>query len=106
MAKSHKYKFRRAILILIFFVALAALHLLINTQNIDLKYQLTDLKLKLRKIQSKNRLLAIQIAKKENLKNIEKIAKEKLNMTYPSKVNYIVSSGEPTAVNNPKKKNQ
>lgn len=84
-------KFRRAVLILIIFVALAGIHLYIYTQNIGLKYKVTDLKIKLSKIVSKNRSMVSQVAKKENLHYIEKIAREKLNMVYPEEVNYILS---------------
>lgn len=85
-------KFRRAVLILIIFVVLAGIHLYIYTQNIGLKYRVTDLKIKLSKIVSKNRSMISQAAKKENLHYIEKIAREKLNMVYPKEVNYILRS--------------
>lgn len=85
-------KFRRAVLILIIFVALAGIHLYIYTQNIGLKYKVTDLKIKLSKIVSKNRSMIIRVAKKENLHYIEKTAREKLDMVYPDEVNYILPS--------------
>lgn len=85
-----KFKFRRAVFILIIFVILAGIHLFIYTQNIDLKYKTTDLKIKLSEIKSKNRELISQVAKKENLAFIEKMAKEKLGMIYPEKINYIL----------------
>ena len=97
MSRSHKYRFRRAILILLIFVGLAALHLFINTQNISLKYKLTDLKLTLNELKTKNRLLAIDVARKENLNLIEKSAKEKLKMSYPDKISYLVVSKEAKA---------
>jgi len=96
MPKSHKYKFRRAILILLLFVGLAAFHLFINTQNISLKYKLTDLKITLAELKTKNRLLAIDVARKENLKLIEQSAKENLKMSYPEKISYLVISKEAT----------
>ena len=84
-----KFKFRQAIFILMVFVALAGVHLYINTQNIALKYKVTDLKIRLSEIRSKNRLIGSQVAIKEDLSRIEKYAREKLRMTYPKKINYI-----------------
>ena len=85
-----KYQFRRAVLILLFFVLLAGIHLFIYTQNIDLKYKTTRLKIKLQELVSQNRALGSQVAQKENLKTVEEVAMKKLNMVYPEKVNYIV----------------
>ena len=100
-----RFKFRRAVFILIIFVVLAGIHLFIYTQNIDLKYKTTDLKIKLKDIRSKNRQLISQVAKKENLPYIEKIAREKLDMIYPEKINYILtprhSSGQISKEANP-----
>jgi len=84
-----KSGFRRAIFVLALFVILAGIHLFVYTQNIDLKYKLTDLKIKLAEIKSKNRLLGSRVAKKENLGYIEKFAKEKLKMAYPQKIHYV-----------------
>jgi cell division protein FtsL len=89
-------KFRNAILILVTIVALAGIHLYINTQNIDLKYKVTDLKIRLAEIRSYNRQLGSQVAKNEKLSYIEKVAKEKLGMVYPKKINYILP-GSPEA---------
>ena len=85
-----KYQFRRAVLILLLFVVLAGSHLFINTQNIGLKYKTTDLKIKLSEIRSKNRYLQVQVARKENLKLVEKTAREQLKMVYPQTINYIL----------------
>jgi cell division protein FtsB len=87
-------KFKRAVLILITFVVLSGIHLWIYTQNIDIKYRVTDLKLKLNKLRAKNRLAGLEVAKKENLSYIEKTAKRKLGMVYPEQVNYVVASKE------------
>ncbi|MBU0501710.1 MAG: cell division protein FtsL [bacterium] len=103
MPRSHKYKFRRAILILIIFVILAGIHLAINTQNIDLKYNLTDLRAKSTKLQANNRSLAIEVARLEDLHSIEKLATEKFNMLYPSEINYLIK-GSAVSENNPKTK--
>ncbi len=98
-------KFKRAVLVLIIFVALAGIHLYIYTQNISLKYKVTDLKIKLSKIVSKNRNMISQVAKKENLKSIENYARKKLDMIYPKEVNYILSpypaSGQASKEANP-----
>ncbi len=85
-----RFKFRSAVFILVIFVILSVIHLFINTQNIGLKYKVTDLNTKLSELKNKNRALGIQIAQKENLALIEQYAKEKLKMIYPDKINYVV----------------
>jgi len=87
-----KFGFRRAVFILFVFVVLAGIHLYIYTQNIGLKYRVTDLKVKLSEIVSRNRSLIGRVAEKENLDYIEKYAREKLNMVYPEEITYIVPS--------------
>lgn len=87
-------KFRQAIFILIILLFLAIIHLFIYTQNITLKFKITDLKIKFSQIRSKNRSLASEVARKENLKEIEKIAKERLGMIYPEKIIYLLPSKE------------
>ncbi|OGC23005.1 hypothetical protein A2291_00960 [candidate division WOR-1 bacterium RIFOXYB2_FULL_42_35] len=84
-----KKQFRRAVFILVILVILAGIHLSIYTQNISLKYKLSGVKIKLAEIVSQRRLLDSQVAKKENLAYVEKVAKEKLAMVYPKKINYI-----------------
>ncbi|MBU0672542.1 MAG: cell division protein FtsL [Candidatus Margulisbacteria bacterium] len=91
-----RFNFRKAVFILTIFVVLAGIHLYINTQNISLKYEVTDLKTKLSELKSKNRLLGSQVAKKENLPEIEQIAKKKLNMVYPENINYVAATKEAT----------
>ena len=86
-----KKEFRLAVAILLFFVLLAAGHLFIVTKNIGLKYQITDTKVKLAELRSQNRIFGTQIAAKESLGLVEKIAKGKLGMIYPVKVNYIAA---------------
>ena len=88
------FNFRRAVLLLALFVALAGLHLYITTQNIGLKYRLTDQKVKYNKLKDHNRQLALQIARQEDLGKIEQAAREKLMMVYPEKVRYILLSPE------------
>lgn len=82
-------QFRRAVFILVVLVILSAIHLYIYTQNISLKYKLTEIKIELAEIVSQRRLLDSQVAKKENLAYVEKVAKKKLDMVYPQKINYI-----------------
>ncbi|MGB9613405.1 MAG: septum formation initiator family protein [Candidatus Margulisiibacteriota bacterium] len=86
--------FRRALFVLLVFLILASIHLYLYAQNIKLKYQNTDLKIKLAEIDSQNRSLRVELARAENLAYIEKIAKEKLGMVYPEKINYIILSKE------------
>ncbi len=85
-------RFKTAVITLLIFVALSAIHLFIYTQNIDLKFQVRELKIRLAQIRSKNRQDGYIVAKKENLKGIEQIAMRKLGMVYPDKINYIVVS--------------
>jgi len=87
-------KIRKALLALAFIVALSIIHLSIYTQNINLKYEVEDLKGTLHKLQKDLRFLGSIAAKKKNLKRIENIAVNKLNMVRPDKINYIKSSTE------------
>lgn len=82
-------KFRLAIFMLAVVLALALVHLYVYTQNITLKFQITDLKVKLSELRSRNRSLAAEAARRENLKEIEKMAREKLGMFYPEKIIYL-----------------
>jgi cell division protein FtsB len=87
-----RFKFRKAVFILFIFVVLAGIHLYIYTQNIGLKYRVTDLKIQLGEIVSRNRSLIRRVAEKENLDYIEKYARERLKMVYPEEVTYIAPS--------------
>jgi len=89
-----KFKFRKALSVLVLFVVFAGIHLFVYTHNISLKYKITDTKMKLYEVVSKNRELGSELAAKENLANVEKIANSKLNMIYPETVNYILASAE------------
>jgi cell division protein FtsB len=84
--------FRRAVSILVVFLLLAGVHLFIYAQNISLKYEITDLKVKLSELNSRKRQLASQAAREENLNYVEKAAKEKLKMIYPERIIYILPS--------------
>ncbi|MBN2058494.1 MAG: hypothetical protein JW782_06845 [Candidatus Saganbacteria bacterium] len=89
-----KFNFKQAVLILLVMVALAGLHLYINTQNIGLQYQVTELRSELDELRSANRLLGSQAAAKERLDLIETKALEKLGMIYPEKINYVPATDE------------
>ncbi len=86
--------FRKALFVLATIVALSIVHLSIYTQNINLKYEVEDLKKTLGKLQGDLRYLRSIAAKKKSLKRIENIAVNKLNMVRPDKINYIKSSTE------------
>ncbi|MBU1027360.1 MAG: hypothetical protein KKA31_06485 [Candidatus Margulisbacteria bacterium] len=85
-------RFRTAVITLLIFVSLSAIHLFIYTQNINLKFKVRELKIQLEQIRSKNRQNGYIVAKKENLISIEQIAMRKLGMVYPEKINYIIVS--------------
>lgn len=84
--------FRKAVAILVLFLALAGLHLFIYAKNIGLKYRVTDLKIKLAELNSLSRTLGSQLSQEEDLNYVEKIAKTKLGMIYPENITYIVMS--------------
>lgn len=86
--------FRLAVFILATIVILAGVHLFLYAQNVTLKYQLTELKLKLNELVDQNQQLASMVIEKENLAEVEKIAREKLNMIYPEKIIYLIDSKE------------
>jgi cell division protein FtsL len=88
-------KIIRAFTILLIFLALCAIHLAIYTSSIKIGYEIDGLKRKLEAIRNENRYLNYLVAKEEALPRIEQIAKGRLNMVYPDKINYIIiSSGE------------
>ena len=82
--------FRKAVAILVLFLALSGVHLYISARNIGLKYRATDLKIKLAEMNSLSRTLGSQMSQGEDLAYIEKTAKAKLGMVYPENVTYIV----------------
>lgn len=89
-----KFNFKQAVLVLVVLVVLSGIHLYINTQNIGLQYQVTELRSKLDELRSANRLLGSQVAGKENLERIETTAKKQLDMVYPEKINYVQVTAE------------
>lgn len=76
---------------MVLIVSLAAIHLAIYTRNIDVKYDVEDLKRTLLKLQAEVRELSSKSSEKEDLKRIEAIARGKLGMIRPDDINYIVS---------------
>lgn len=85
-------KILRAFAILIIFVSLSVVHLAIYTSSIKISYEIDGLKQRLEKLRSDNRYLSYLVAKEEALPKIEQIARKKLNMVYPEKINYIIVS--------------
>jgi len=91
--------FLRAVITLFIFVVLAGIHLYVFTQNVNLNYSVTDLKIKLGELRSRNRYLGSKVAEKEDLSVIEKVAREKLGMFYPEEINYILVTPEASGKN-------
>jgi cell division protein FtsL len=85
-------KILRPFAILTVFVLLSAIHLAIYTSSIKTSYEIDELRSKLEKVRTQNRYLNYLVAKEEALPRIENIAKGKLNMVYPEKINYIITS--------------
>jgi len=83
-------KILRPFAILIVFVLLCTVHLSIYTNSIKTGYEIDGLRSKLEKIRSDNRYLSYIVAKEEALPRIEQIARQKLKMVYPEKINYII----------------
>ncbi|MCU0640627.1 MAG: septum formation initiator family protein [Candidatus Margulisbacteria bacterium] len=86
--------FRLATTTLLFFVFLAGVHLYFYAQNISLKYQVTEIKIRLNEQKNANRQLGGQVARAENLAYVEEYATNKLKMIYPEQVIYIVGTRE------------
>jgi hypothetical protein len=85
---------RKILFALFVILSLGLIHLYINTQNIALKFRVTENKIKVNELRSQNRLLGSQVARKEDLAQIEKIALSNLNMEFPAKVIYLAASKE------------
>ena len=98
--------FRKAVLILVVFLALSGIHLFIFARNIGLKYQINDLKIKLGELNSRTKALGGQAARQEDLAYVEKTAKGKLGMIYPENINYIVMSASGRAASKLRAENQ
>ncbi len=67
------------------------MHLYLSTGLIDKNYKIESLKQELEKVKNENRHLKYAIAQKQDLFQVEKIAREKLGMEQPDEVIYITS---------------
>jgi cell division protein FtsL len=94
VTKGKHMKILRPFAILIVFVLLSAAHLAIYTSSIKTGYEIDELRSKLEKVRIQNRYLNYLVAKEEALPRIEQIAKQKLKMVYPEKIEYIIISTE------------
>ena len=75
-------------------IVLALTHLFIFTGSIGIKYDLARQKVEFQKIYQENRVLNYLLAKGQSLGHIEELAKSKLSMVYPEKVDYIIVSSK------------
>ena len=82
-------KIGRAVIVLIFLVTLAVIHLGIFTKSMEIKYGIEELKGKFNAIHAENQALAAKVSKKSSLERIDKIAREELRMVYPNKIKYL-----------------
>jgi cell division protein FtsL len=82
---------------IIFLVILAVFHLYIYTKNVGVNYEIEALKETFNKLYSENHYLASEISALSRLDRIEGVAKNKLNMFYPEKVNYLIVTQESDA---------
>jgi len=85
---------KRALAVLGVIVALSAIHLGISTKNIDLKYEVEDLKRNLSALQAETRGLRSITASKSTLRRIEKIAVGKLGMIRPDEMHYVETTSK------------
>ena len=74
-------------------IALVLLHLYILTKNHALKYEVANMKIKLKELRSANRIMASKLSAQEALPAIEKKA-ALMGMAYPEKINYILITQE------------
>lgn len=72
-------------------VALSIIHLSIQTANMNMKYEVEDLKRKHIPIKKEIRSLLRLEAEAKDLKKIEALALGRLNMIRPEKINYMIS---------------
>jgi len=83
-------KILRAFTVLLVILFLSLIHLSIYTNSIKVGYEIDGLKKKWDSLRNDTRYLNYLVAKDEALPKIDSIAKSKLNMIYPEKMNYIV----------------
>ena len=75
-------------------LAFVLLHLYIFTKNITLKYEVVRFKVKLKELKSENRFLSSKLSAAEALPKIAQKAQSSLNMYYPEKMNYVITTKE------------
>lgn len=83
--------------ILFLLMGIGIVHIFINTQIAYVGYNINSAKKEFSSLRDKNRDLAAKVAKKESLWRIDSVAKNKLNMHAPEKINYIIVSEEANA---------
>ncbi|MFC1496392.1 septum formation initiator family protein [Candidatus Margulisiibacteriota bacterium] len=83
---------RTTVNLLIVAAVLALLHLYIQNQSINLKYDYVKEKIKFQEVYEKNRELSSRVARRSSLDRIEKISREELKMIYPEEITYIIST--------------
>jgi hypothetical protein len=86
--------FRLAVSVLLVFLLFSGLHLFIFAQNMTVKFRLNEVKIKLAESQSRNRILEVNLARAQTMAEVEKTAKGKLGMVYPTTILYIVGTQE------------
>lgn len=86
--------FRWALATILIVLVLSAVHLSIYTGNINLKYEVENLKRTLIGLKLDIRQLQAINAQNNNLDRIERIAKGPLGMVRPDKLNYVIISSE------------
>ncbi|MBU0686287.1 MAG: septum formation initiator family protein [Candidatus Margulisbacteria bacterium] len=82
-------KIGQAIIILIFLVTLAVIHLGIFTKSMEIKYQIEEIKIEFDKMHAENLSLAAKVSEKSSLERVAAIAREELDMVYPNNINYL-----------------
>jgi cell division protein FtsL len=83
-------KLSRAYAILLFFFTLTVIHLAIYTMSINTSYEIDKLRPTLSELKQQNRNLKYIVAKESSLNKIDAIARSKLGMEYPVKMNYVL----------------
>ncbi len=74
-------------------LVLVLLHLYIFTTSFTMKYEITNMKVKLKGLKSINRFLSSRLSADESLPEIEKKASQ-MGMSYPDRVNYVSLTSE------------
>ena len=86
--------YKKAAVFLFLIVSMSLVHLVINANLASTGYLVDSEKRVLSRLRSENRSLAALVAQKEALPRIESIARNKLKMITPPRINYIIVSKE------------